>query len=75
MIRIASVDDEIHVLERFERMVVKIKELELCGLFESGEELLAYLKDHPLDAVFLDIEMPDVNGLQLCEQYKTLMKI
>ncbi|MCB2299138.1 response regulator [Clostridium tagluense] len=68
MIRIAAVDDEMHVLERFERMVVKIKELELCGLFESGEELLAYLKEYPLDAVFLDIEMPDVNGLQLCEQ-------
>lgn len=68
MLRIAAVDDEKHVLERFERMVVKIKELELCGLFRSGEELLAYLKEHPLDAVFLDIEMPDVNGLQLCEQ-------
>ncbi|MFT5871820.1 MAG: two-component system LytT family response regulator [Clostridium sp.] len=68
MIRIAAVDDERHVLERFERMVVKNKELELCGLFESGEELLAYLKEHPLDAVFLDIEMPDINGLKLCEQ-------
>jgi two-component SAPR family response regulator len=68
MIRIAAVDDEMHTLKRFKRMVVKIKELELCGLFESGEELLAYLKEHPLDAIFLDIEMPDVNGLQLCEQ-------
>ncbi len=68
MIRIAAVDDEIHALQRFKRMAVKIKELELCGLFESGEELLAYLKEHPLDAIFLDIEMPDVNGLQLCEQ-------
>jgi two-component system LytT family response regulator len=68
MIRIAAVDDEMHVLERFERMVKDFKELELCGLFESGEQLLAYLKKHPLDAVFLDIEMPDVNGLQLSEQ-------
>jgi Response regulator containing CheY-like receiver and SARP domains len=68
MLRIAAVDDEMHALQRFKRMVVKIKELELCGLFESGEELLAYLKEHPLDAIFLDIEMPDVNGLQLCEQ-------
>jgi two-component system LytT family response regulator len=68
MIRIAAVDDEMHVLERFERMVKDVKELELCGLFESGEHLLAYLKDHPLDAVFLDIEMPGVNGLQLSEQ-------
>lgn len=68
MIRIAAVDDERHVLERFERMVLEVKELELCGLFETGEQLLSYLKEHPLDAVFLDIEMPGINGLQLSEQ-------
>ena len=72
MIRIAAVDDELHVLERFERMVLEIKEMELCGLFETGEELLSYLKEHPLDAVFLDIEMPGVNGLQLSDQILTL---
>lgn len=68
MIRIAAVDDEIHVLERFERMVLLNKELELCGLFETGEQLLDYLKEHPLDAVFLDIEMPGIKGLQLSQQ-------
>lgn len=73
-IRIAAVDDERHVLERFERMVLGIKELELCGLFETGEQLLAYLKEQPLDAVFLDIEMPGVNGLQLSEQILDLVE-
>ena len=68
MIRIAAVDDEMHVLERFERMVLDVKQLELCGLFETGEQLLSYLKEHPLDAVFLDIEMPGINGLQLSGQ-------
>lgn len=68
MIRIAAVDDEIHVLERFERMVLKSNELTLCGLFETGEQLLTYLEDASLDAVFLDIEMPGRNGLQLSEQ-------
>ena len=72
MIRVAAVDDEMHVLERFERMVLENRELELCGLFETGEQLLSYLKEHPLDAVFLDIEMPGVNGLQLSEQILNL---
>ena len=72
MIRIAAVDDEPHVLERFERMVLEVKELELCGLFETGEQLLSYIKEHPLDAVFLDIEMPGINGLQLSEQILNL---
>jgi len=68
MIRIAAVDDEMHVLERFGRMVSEVKELELCGLFETGEQLLSYLKGHPLDAVFLDIEMSGINGLQISQQ-------
>lgn len=68
MIRIAAVDDEIHVLERFVRMVAKFEDVELCGLFETGGKLLSYMKEYPLDVVFLDIEMPEVNGLALSAQ-------
>lgn len=68
MIRIAAVDDEMHALEMFERIALKIKDIEICGLFETGEQLLSYLKLHSLDAVFLDIEMPGISGLQLSEQ-------
>lgn len=70
--RIAAVDDERHALEWFERMVVGIPELELCGLFETGEQLLQYLKDNPLDAIFMDIEMPGANGLKLSEQIQNM---
>lgn len=70
--KIAAVDDERHALERFERMVSKMPELELCGLFETGQQLLAYLESNPLDVVFLDIEMPRANGLQLAEMIQNL---
>lgn len=70
--RIAAVDDEKHVLDRFQRMVSEVTELDLCGLFETGEQLLAYLRESPLDVVFLDIEMPGVDGLQLAEQIQNL---
>ena len=72
MIRIAAVDDEMHVLERFERMLLDEQQTELCGLFETGEQLLSYLGEHQLDAVFLDVEMPGINGLQLSEQILNL---
>ncbi|AFM43386.1 response regulator containing CheY-like receiver and SARP domains [Desulfosporosinus acidiphilus SJ4] len=70
--RIAAVDDETHVLERFARMAAGVPELSVCGLFETGEQLLAYLRKNPLDAVFLDIEMPGVSGLELSEQIQNL---
>lgn len=69
--RIAAVDDETHALERFERMVSSIPKLNLCGLFETGEELLDYLKENTLDVVFLDIEIPDTNGFNYQNKYKT----
>lgn len=68
MIRVAAVDDEKHNLERMDRLAAGFPALKVCGLFESGEELLAYLQEQSLDAVFLDIEMPGLNGLDLSEQ-------
>lgn len=68
MLRIAAVDDEMHALKRFARMVQKNHEIELCGLFENAEMLLAYIKEYTLDAVFVDIEMPGINGLVLSQQ-------
>ncbi|MDF3001544.1 MAG: response regulator receiver and domain protein [Bacillota bacterium] len=65
MIRIAAVDDEYHILERFERMVVEFDELELYGVFTSGNELLQFQDLGILDAVFLDIEMPGIQGIAL----------
>lgn len=67
MLRIAVLDDENHALERFETVVKKFKDVELCGLFNDSDDLRDYLGGHPLDAVFLDIEMPGKSGLQLAE--------
>ncbi|QOX64431.1 response regulator [Anoxybacterium hadale] len=65
MIRIVAVDDEYHILERFERMAAEFDEIELCGVFTSGDELLEYQELSILDAVFLDIEMPGIQGIAL----------
>jgi len=68
MLKIAAVDDEINSLERFERIANKVEDIYICGLFETGKQLLSYIKETTLDAVFIDIEMPDINGFQLSEQ-------
>lgn len=65
--KIAFADDERHALERFKMLVKEHPTVELCGLFEDGESLLTFAEDHPLDVVFLDIEMPGQNGLAVAE--------
>ncbi|MEN6325316.1 MAG: response regulator [Syntrophomonas sp.] len=72
MLKIAAVDDENHALERFENVISSREDVELCGLFDDGDDFLAYIRKHPLDIVFLDIEMPEKTGLELAEEILTV---
>jgi len=45
--------------------VKQFENLDLKGVFENAEDTLAYLENNPIDVLFLDIDMPGDNGLQL----------
>jgi two-component SAPR family response regulator len=68
MLRIAVLDDENHALEHFESVAGELDGIELCGLFDDADDLIACIEDNPPDAVFLDIEMPGRSGMQLAEE-------
>ena len=72
MLKIAALDDERHVLERFGEVAGEFKNIELCGLFDDDEDLITYAENNHLDIVFLDIEMPGKSGLQLAEELRCL---
>lgn len=59
------VDDEI--VDRL--MVVSFAKrhsnLEVCGVFASAHDALSFLETNQIDILFLDIDMPDINGLEL----------
>lgn len=59
------VDDEegAHVVIR--HYLQKLKHIEVAGSFYNALEALAYLHLHPVDLMFLDINMPGLTGLQL----------
>ena len=42
--------------------------LRVMSTFENGKEALYYLKNHEIDLVFSDINMPKMDGLQLCKR-------
>lgn len=73
MLRIAVLDDENHALERFEKVIEGFKEIALCKLFGDADDLLAYLENNSVDAVFLDIEMPGKSGMQLAEELSVIL--
>ncbi|BDS11240.1 LytR/AlgR family response regulator transcription factor [Aureispira anguillae] len=63
-----AVDDEPFALALIEDFCAKIPQLELIDLFDNPFEALDYLRHHKPDAVFMDIKMPEISGIQLIQQ-------
>ena len=61
------VDDEPMALNLVESYVLKTTFLHLVKKCSSGIQALAYLDEERVDLIFLDIQMPDLTGLQLAK--------
>ncbi|MBN8826592.1 MULTISPECIES: LytTR family DNA-binding domain-containing protein [unclassified Spirosoma] len=70
MIRCIAVDDEVLALEVIENYVEKLPDLELIRTCQSALSALQLLTQTPIDLMFLDINMPDLTGLQLLRTLK-----
>lgn len=62
------VDDENTALSRFERIASQDQRIVIDGKFLYAEDAVAFIKEHPIDIAFLDIEMPEISGLELAEK-------
>lgn len=67
MYRLLIVDDEEIVLIGLEKILSKISCVEVVGKMRDGLSALNFLKKQDVDIVFLDIQMPNMNGLELAE--------
>jgi DNA-binding LytR/AlgR family response regulator len=64
------VDDEPLAREGLEMKVAKMGFLEIVGQFYNGLDANRFLSEHTVDLVFLDIQMPDITGLELLRTLK-----
>ena len=65
MIRCVIVDDEPLAVSILESYVNKTPSLELVGSFTNAFEALTFLQTEKVDLLFLDIQMPEITGLEL----------
>ena len=61
----AVVDDDAMTLKIIESLVKKTDSLQLMGAFQDPVVAANALQQQPVDLLFLDIEMPDMTGLEL----------
>lgn len=40
--------------------------------FQEGISLIKHFKEHPVPIVFLDMRMPDMNGMEICKQLREI---
>lgn len=65
MITAISIDDEPRAHDVISHFASKMDILDLKDSFTSPLKALEYLKNNPVDLLFLDINMPDMDGMSL----------
>lgn len=63
MIKVLAIDDEPLALQQLVSYIQKVSFLQLVGQCQSALEAKEFLNREPVDAVFCDINMPDLNGM------------
>src|SRR6201995_2720563 len=64
MLTCIAVDDEPLALEVLKKYIAKIYFLDLKGVFTDPFEAQKVMETNPVDILFLDIQMPDINGIE-----------
>src|SRR5690242_8483393 len=73
MIKAVIIDDEINCIEMLEWLLkTYCPEVTICEQCDSGAKGIAAINKHHPDVVFLDIEMPKMNGFEMLEKLDKL---
>ena len=67
MIKCIAIDDEPLALKKLVTYINKMPYLELVAQCQSAIEAQQVINEHEIDAIFLDINMPDLNGLDFAK--------
>jgi two-component system, LytTR family, response regulator len=71
MIRTIIVDDEPLARRNLRGLLKQHPEFEVVAECPSGEDALSVLRSRAIDLMFLDIQMPEMNGFQVLEKLET----
>ncbi|HXU27645.1 MAG TPA: LytTR family DNA-binding domain-containing protein [Bacteroidia bacterium] len=70
MIKAIAIDDEPLALKVIENFCEKVEFINLQKTFNKPSEAQRYLEKFPVNLLFLDINMPSINGIEFYKQLK-----
>ena len=66
-IKTLIVDDEPLARERLATLLANEQDIEIVAQCRDGEEAVMAVQDHTPDLMFLDVQMPQMNGFEVID--------
>ena len=74
MYKVLLVDDEYMITEGLKRLIPFEKwDMEVVATANHADDALDYVREHPVDIVISDVNMPDKTGLEMIQEMKELL--
>ena len=70
MLKVIIIDDEPLAIELLKSYLLKITNVKVMEVFTDAINASSYLRNYNVDLVLLDINMPDINGIELAKSLK-----
>lgn len=74
-IRTIIVDDEVFICDMLHRLLSTFEEIEVVQVFSSPANALVFLADNAVDLIFLDVQMPLMDGFEFLDRLDETMEI
>jgi len=71
-IKLFIVDDHYMIIEGIISLMQNETEVETIGYAQNAESCMVFLSRMQPDVIFLDINLPDKNGIDVCKEIKTM---
>lgn len=63
-----AVDDEPLAVEKLKAFIGKLPQLQLVATFGRASDAIGFIRNNPVQIVFLDIQMDGITGIEMVEQ-------
>ena len=67
-IKVFIIDDHPMVVEGLNSLLGRLENIEVCGAVSNAFEAIPFLKNNTIDVILLDINLPDISGIDLCKK-------
>lgn len=72
MLKVIIVDNDANFRKALKSVLVNIGDVEIIAEASNGKEVLDLFPTHMPDLIFMDIKMPEINGIEATKKIKTL---